>query len=166
MGKKDVNKEIDKDSMIALIETIKENLSELKGIIEALDAEKPEESEKSGESKESKIVVGSLVKWDDDGDDQEGEVIKIKGDIATVEDDNGDEHKVDLEDLTLVSAKKTESKPDKKASKIEVGSEVEWEDDKGDDQEGEVIKIKGDIATVEDDNGDKHKVDLADLKLA
>ena len=68
--------------------------------------------------------------------------------------------------MKLVVAKKTESKPDKKTSKIEVGSEVEWEDKDGDDQEGEVIKIKGDTVVVEDDEGDEHKVDLADLKLA
>ena len=159
MGKKDVNNEIDNEAINKLIEVIEENLSELKEIINSSSAEKSEKTE------ESKIEVGSNVKWED----KEGEVLKIKGDVATVEDDEGDEHKVDLDDLELVVAKKSEpksGKESKKEVKIEVGSEVEWTDKNGDDHEGEVLKIKGDVATIEDDEGDEHKVDLDDLELA
>lgn len=161
MGKKDVNNEIDNEAINKLIEAIEGNLSELKEIVNKSSAEKSEKAEGL------KIEVGSKVEWeDDDGDDHKGEVIKIKEDTATVEDDDGDEHKVDLDDLELVVSKSTGSKSDKKEVKIEVGSEVEWTDKDGDDCEGEVLKIKGDVATVEDDDGDEHKVALEDLKLA
>ena len=161
MGKKDVNNEIDNEVINKLIEVIEENLSELKGIINSSSAGKSEKTE------EPKIEVGSNVKWED----KEGEVIKIKGDVATVEDDEGDEHKVDLDDLELIPKKGKDNKSGSKKEgekevKIEVGAEVEWEDKDGDSHEGEVIKIKGDVATVEDDEGDEHKVDLDDLELA
>jgi hypothetical protein len=48
---------------------------------------------------------------------------------------------------------------------IEVGSEVKWEDDDENEHTGEVKKIKGKKATVEDDDGEKHKVKLKDLEL-
>ena len=164
MGKKDVNNEISEENLLEIIGKLEDAIDFAKSMI----GEKP--PGKSEESEESKIVVGSLVKWEDkDGDDQEGEVLKIKEDTATVEDDDGDEHKVDLADLKLATSKKSDpksGKESKKEAKIEVGSEVEWEDKDGDSHEGEVIKIKGDVATVEDDNGDEHKVGLDDLELA
>lgn len=161
MGRKDANKEISEENLLEIIAKLEDAIDFAKSIV----GEKP--PGKSEESEESKIVVGSLVKWDDG----EGKVVKIKGDTATVQDDEEDEYKVDLEDLTLVSKKdkndKSDSKKeDKKGVKIEVGSEVEWADKDGDDHEGEVLKIKGDVATVEDDEGEEHKVDLDDLNLA
>ena len=149
------------------IEIRPEDLQEVVAKLEdVMDFVKSLTGEKSPEkAEELKIEVGSNVKWED----KEGEVLKIKGDVATVEDDDGDEHKVDLDDLELVIAKKSEpksGKESKKEAKIEVGSEVEWEDKEGDSHEGEVLKIKGDVATVEDDDGDEHKVDLEDLELA
>ena len=146
--------EINQDEFVEVVA----KLEDVMDFVKSLAGEKsPEKAE------ESKIEVGSLVKWDDG----EGEVVKIKGGTATVEDDDGDEHKVDLDDLELVVVEKKEEgkKESKKEAKIEVGSEVEWEDKDGDSHEGEVLKIKGDVATVEDDNGDEHKVDLDDLEL-
>lgn len=160
MGKKDVNEEIDGEAIKDVIEAIEEKLSEIKSIVEKSSV--GESSKDPEESKKIEIVVGSKVKWEDG----EGKVIKIKGDVATIEDDEEDEHKVDLEDLELIVEKKSEPKSSKKESKIEVGSEVEWEDEEGESCEGEVIKIKGETATVEDDDGDEHKVDLKDLELA
>ena len=96
MGKKDVNKEISGESLLEIIAKLEDAIDFTRSMIE----EKP--SGESEKSKESKIAVGSEVEWEDkDGDDQEGEVIKIKGDTAVVEDDEGDEHKVDLADLKL-----------------------------------------------------------------
>lgn len=160
MGKRE-NVEISKVDLLKIIAKLEDVIDFAKSWTEEKSSEKPENLQGS------KIEVGSEVEWEDkNGDDQEGEVIKIKGDVAIIEDDNGNEHKVDLDDLELATPKKSESKPGKKETKIEVGSEVEWKDKNGDDQEGEVVKIKGDVATVEDDNGDDHKVDLDDLELA
>lgn len=152
MGKKN-NIEISPEDLQEVIVKLEDTMDFVKSLTREKSPEKTEES---------KIVVGSNVKWED----KEGEVIKIKGDVATVEDDDGDEHKVDLDDLELVVVKKSSAKSEKKEPKIEVGSEVEWTDKDGDSKEGEVLKIKGDVATVEDDNGDEHKVDLDDLELA
>ena len=149
--------DINPEKLADIVECLEGVLDDLKNLTGEKSPEKAEEA---------KIEVGSKVKWDD----KEGEVLKIKGDVATVEDDDDEEeHKVDLDDLELVIAKKSElksGKEGKKEAKIEVGSEVEWEDKDGDSHEGEVLKIKGDVATVEDDDGEEHKVDLDDLELA
>ena len=73
MGKKDVNKEISGESLLEIIAKLEDAIDFTRSMIE----EKP--SGESEKSKESKIAVGSEVEWEDkDGDDQEGEVIKIK----------------------------------------------------------------------------------------
>ena len=95
MGKKE------DDTIESVIEAIEDNINKLK----ALAAEKPSDvkEDKSAKKSESKIEVGSEVEWkDDDGDDHEGKVIKIKGETATVVDEDDDEFKVDLDDLELV----------------------------------------------------------------
>lgn len=109
---------------------------------------------------ETEIAVGSQVTFDDDGDEKSGEVIKIKGNVAIVKDEDGDKFEVDLDDLTLAEAAEKEAE-----AEIEVGSRVTWDDD-GTDMEGEVTAIKWTKATIKDDDDDKHKVELEDLTLA
>jgi len=156
MGKKE-------DSTIeSVIKVIEDNLNKLK----ALTVENPPDvkEDKSGKKSElkPKIEVGSEVEWiDDDDDEHEGKVTKIKGETATVVDEDDDEFKVDLDDLELALSGKSEKKSE---PKIEVGSEVEWKDDE-DEHEGKVTKIKGDVATVVDEDDDEFKVDLDDLEL-
>lgn len=121
-----------------------------------------EEDEESGE-----IEVGSRVTGEnEDGDDIEGEVVKIKGDNVTVEDDEGEKHKCSLDDLTL--AEEDEEGEEEGEGEIEVGSSVTWEDEDGEDKAGEVLSIneKKGTAKVEDEDGDKHTVELDDLTLA
>lgn len=126
---------------------------------------------KAGDDDEE-VEVGDKVTWtDEDGDDHEGEVVKIKKDKATVKDDDDEEHKVELSELTKADEEdpKTKKKKGKKAEaevEIEVGSKVKWVDDDGDDQTGEVTKIKGDKAKVKDDDDDIVEVDLSDLEIA
>lgn len=110
---------------------------------------------------ETEIAVGSQVTFDDDGDEKSGEVIKIKGDVATVKDEDGDKYEVDLGDLTLAAT----GSLNLAEAEIEVGSRVTWDDD-GTDMEGEVTAIKGTKATIKDDDDDKHKIELEDLTLA
>lgn len=116
-----------------------------------------------GDSKDDddEIEVGDKVKWDDDGTDREGEVISInkKKETAKVKDSEDDEFVVDLDDL-----EKSEGGGDADTDEIEIGDNVKGENDSGDKVEGEVVKIKGDVVTIKDSDGDKHKCDKDDLK--
>lgn len=123
---------------------------------------------------DAELEEGDEVTWeDDDGDEHSGTIVKIKGEKVTVEDEDGDKVKLDLGDLTKKEEEEDEKpakgKKGKKGKKeepeIEVGSRVQWTDDEGDEHEGEVKKIKGDEATVVDDDDDKHKVALDELEL-
>jgi hypothetical protein len=107
------------------------------------------------ENDEDTIKVGSMVTWDDDGDDKSGEVVKVKGDKAVVKDDDDEEFKVALDELTLVKPKAAGKKDKVKeeapeAAEIEEGSEVTWTDEDEDDHEGTVIEIKGKKAIVKE----------------
>jgi hypothetical protein len=86
----------------------------------------------------AEIEVGSKVTWDDDGDEETGEVVKIKGKKATVKDDDGEKHKLKLADLTLVDG-----------------------DEKGEDGDGD-----GDVTLKFDDDDLEKKHKKAIKKLA
>ena len=123
-----------------------------------------EKKEKADEDEgNDEIKVGDKVKWeDDDGNNIEGEVTKIKGEKVTIEDDDGEDHKADIDEVTLLDADEKEKtdEEDGSSDEIKVGSKVKWGK-----KTGEVTKIKGDVAVVEDDDGEDHKVDLDDLTI-
>ncbi len=162
-------KDDDDDEIIGNIESInkKKETAKINGedgkkyTMDFDDLEKVEEGDGGGDA-DDEIKVGDKVKGEnEDGDDVEGEVTKIKDDVATVKDSDGDKHKCDLSDLEKVD-------DDEAEAELEVGDKVKWEDDDGEDREGKITKIKGDKATVEyeDDEGDDQtaKVDLDDLE--
>jgi len=55
--------------------------------------------------------------------------------------------------------------PEAGGGEIEVGSKVKFTNTDDEEVEGEVTRIKGDTVTIEDEDGEKHKVDMDDLEL-
>jgi hypothetical protein len=133
---------------------------------EAIAGDEPKSGKKSGkkdkdeepEDTPAEIEEGSEVTWDDDGNEKTGTVKKIKGEKAVVEDEDGDEHKVALDDLTLAEG------DEKEEPEIEVGSEVKWTDEDQDEHEGTVKKIKKGVATVKEGKKE-YDVEVGDLEL-
>ena len=125
------------------------------------DKDDKKSDKKKDKDEDAEIEEGSTVTWtDDEGEDKSGTVTAIKGKKATVEDEDSEEHKVGLDELTLV----TDNSGDEGGAEIEKDSEVTWTDDDGDEQTGTVIKIKGDTAKVK--CGKKVvEVDVSDLTL-
>lgn len=121
----------------------------------AEEGEAPEEEEATGE-----IEIESAVTFECEGETKTGTVEKIKGKKATVACEDG-EYEVDLTELTLDDG--TGGEPEETAE-VEVGSRVQWDDD-GTERQGEITKLSGDSATVQDDDQDKYKVALSDLTL-
>jgi FKBP-type peptidyl-prolyl cis-trans isomerase 2 len=111
-------------------------------------------------SDEPEIEVGSKVSWKKGKKTLTGTVKKIKGDAVTVEDEDDETHKLELDDLTLIE----DDDEGSDEPEIEVGSTVKWGKGKK-EKTGEVSKIKGDMATVKDDDGEKHLVEISDLTL-
>ena len=106
---------------------------------EMLDA-LPEEEEAAPE-----IEVGMKVKFEDEDEGEVvGEVIKLKGKTATVEDDVGDEYKVKIAELVIVpkKKKKKEEKPAKKSGKKSKKSDDDLVDMDDDEDEDEAPKKK------------------------
>lgn len=154
-------------------------LDELKPAQKDKPKEKPKESPKAAapadEGMPTKtvmdVVMGSRVFFKDEksGDKLPGTVLKIKGEIAIVEDNDLDEHKVSLDELELQSAAKPKEKekPAEQApptDEIAKGKKVKWKQGEL-RMEGTVLKVKGDVAIVEDNDLGEHKVSLDDLKL-
>lgn len=126
-------------------------------------AENPADAKQDDDDKQEKatIEVGSKVKWEEGGKELKGEVQKIKKGVAYIEDSEGDDYEVEMDDLEL-----DEEDDEPQAAEIEKGSKVKWEDSKGKDHTGVVKKIEGDEVTVfDDDSESKVKVDLDDLEL-
>lgn len=123
------------------------------------DIENSEEEEEEAEIEVGSQVTGVNAK----GKEIEGEVTKIKGDTITVEDEDGKEHKCELDDLELVEEEEEEEDEDEdeEEEEIEVGSQVT-----DGDIEGEVVSIKKDKAVVKDAKGKKHTLELDTLELA
>ncbi len=76
------------------------------------------------------------------------------------EDEDGEEFKVALEDLTLAEEKEKDE-----PAEIEVDSDVKWTDDDQDEHEGTVKKIKKGMATVKEGKKE-YEVEVSDLELA
>jgi hypothetical protein len=62
---------------------------------------KKEKPAKKGKKESAEIEVGSDVTWEDDGEEYEGKVTKIKKGVYFVEDEEEDEWELELGDLTL-----------------------------------------------------------------
>lgn len=120
-------------------------------------------SDDDDEEVTAEIEVGSKVKWTEDDEEKEGTVKKIKGETATVIDEDGDSFKVDLDDLTLV----TEEEAEDEDYDPEAGDDVTFTDPDDDDEtlEGSVVKVKGDVVTVKVGKKE-YKVDKDEVKKA
>lgn len=142
----------------------------LQGVAEDAEPEDLDtEEEAEEETEEEDVEVGSQVEFTDPDDEDEklqGEVVSIKGETATVL-VGKKKYKVEGGDLTIVVPEDDEavSEEEEATAEIEVGSRVKWTNKEDDEVEGKVIKIVDDVATIKDDDGDKHKVDVDALEL-
>ncbi len=138
--------------------------------------EKPPKSKSKGKSKTDEddnddddevVDVGDEVKGTNiEGDDVSGEITKIKGDFVFVKDSDDEIHKCKAEDVNKPKPKaKAKAGKAKPKADPEVGDEVTWTDDDGDDKEGTINKIKGTVAFVEDDDGSIERVELSELTV-
>lgn len=92
------------DTAIVLVDKKKYKVAgeDLTLVADEAEEEPAEEEEEPEKESFDEIEVGSRVEWDDDDMGHvEGEVKKIKKGIATVEDDDGDNHQVSVDDLTI-----------------------------------------------------------------
>ena len=131
------------------------------------DEEAEEEAEEEEEEEESpELEVGDEVTWsDEDGDEQSGTISKIKGELAILKDSDGTTHKVDLSDLSKAEEAEEAEEEEEEDATIEVGSKVKWADEDGDEKEGEITKIKGDLYYIEDADGDVIKIDSTETEV-
>jgi hypothetical protein len=150
------------------------------------------ESSESEESAETPAIEeGSRVSFTDADDNTiEGEVMAIEDETATVKDDDGGEWEVEVGSLTLVESEAAEdgaeasddgedgedgedaeeaaeegSEDGEETPEITKGSRVSF-DNEGDTVFGVVKKLKGDDATVTDDEGGEWELDVSLLTLA
>jgi hypothetical protein len=127
------------------------------------------EAEEAAETPE--IVEGSRVSFTDADDNTiEGEVMAVEDETATVKDDDGGEWEVEVGSLTLVEAEAEEAAEEgaedgEDTPEIVKGSRVSFDND-GDTVLGVVKKLKGDDATVTDDEGGEWELDVSLLTLA
>jgi hypothetical protein len=150
------------------------------GTAERTETPEPEEKPRAGKAKEEKPEVPEPAKDEDDAAFKKGDVVEFeyKGEKVTGEvlefdkandlvrvksDQRANPHNLEPDDLKKVerpkAGKDKEEKPAAKGEAIKVGDMVRHK------KHGicEVIKIKGDDVTIEDDNNDLQKVPLADL---
>lgn len=107
------------------------------------DDEDKEKKHKKDEDEDdsSEIKKGDKVSFEEDNEDYEGKVIKVNEEKGTalVVDEDGDEHKVDLEDLEKIEKEDKEEKDDddedKKSKSSKKKDEDDDEKDDGDDDE-------------------------------
>lgn len=150
------------------------------------------DSSESESTETAEIVEGSRVSFTDADDNTiEGEVMAIEDETATVKDEDGGEWEVEVSSLTLVEAEAAEETDDAAEDDDEGTAEAEDGDDSddGDAEDGEetpeivkgsrvsfdndgdtvlgvVKKLKGDDATVTDDEGGEWELDVSLLTLA
>lgn len=121
----------------------------------------------SGDNADVELEVGDRVTFEVDGDDKVGEIKKIneKKGVATVEDDDGDEHKIDLDDLTKEDEAEP-AEPEEEAVEIEEGDTVTFDDEEGDEVEGEVesINVKKNTASIKVGKKLHKNIDLSECK--
>jgi hypothetical protein len=141
------------------------------------DDEGDGENEDDANGGEQEVEIGTKVSFidpDDDDETLEGEVIKFKDDETAIVLVGKKKYTVAGENLTILVADEVASDDegdddgatdDDDEKVIEVGSTVTWTNAEDDEVTGEVVKIKGDQATVQDVDGDKTKVDLSELTL-
>ena len=145
------------------------------------------EADESPETAE--IEEGSRVSFTDADDNTiEGDVTAIEDGQATVKDDDGGEWEVDVDALTLVESEVAEDAEEadesgedseegegsedgedaaedgEESAEITKGSRVSF-DNEGDTVTGVVKKLKGDDATVTDDEGGEWELDVSLLTL-
>lgn len=143
----------------------------LQGLAEDTESEAEEEAEEEEEATdEAEVEIGTQVSFTDPDDEDEtltGEVVAIKDETATVL-VGKKKYKVEGGDLTIVTDEEEAEEAEEEeaeAVEIEVGSRVQFTNDEDEIVEGKVVLIKGETATVKDDDGDKHKVELESLEL-
>lgn len=125
----------------------------------------PKKAEPKKAEKESAFSVGDRVQFeDDDGNVVVGELTDIDGDDVIVEDDKGEEHDAELDDLSAAEEEEKEEKSETPAkadgAKFKKGDRVK--DDEG--TIGVVTKVDDDDVTIKDDDGKSYIVDMEDLE--
>lgn len=152
----------------------------LQGLAEEAAADTDDDEDGNEETTdEQEVEIGTKVSFTDPDDDEEtleGEVIKFKDEETAIVLVGKKKYTVAGEDLTIIVADEEEADEsdvdndgaddeEGEEKTIEVGSTVKWTNAEDDEVTGEVVKIKGDQATVQDVDGDKTKVDLSELTL-
>ncbi len=144
------------------------------------DDETPTKPTKKSAAKEpdpedgQEYKVGDTVKFEEKGEEFTGKITDIDDDDVTVEDSEGDEHVVDMDDIEAAEEEetkptkngKTETKPEPKTEgKFKKGDKVTYTL-KGKEYPGTIVEVDEDDITVEDKDGEEHDVDIDDVKSA
>lgn len=165
--------EIDDDDVIVEDEDGDEHDAEMKDLKPAKGKEEPKEeakpkAEAAKSGKKFKPTVGQMVTFEHKGKSLTGKVTEIDDDDVTIEDKDKKEYIVDESDVKGPAEADEEPKKEGKAGKetsFKPGDEVTWEDEDGDDVDGEIIKIhsSGEKAKVKDEDGNESWVAIKDL---